>query len=245
MSNPDQIPFRRWTLARGSLIGSMVAIAVVVVIGVLEELGVGIADPSPMAGELPQQIIDVAVGHEERYLRYGRWEDLSLAAAFAGLLLAIPFVKGTQRSRHLLVAGAAVAIVGEVIRLSQLVGIELARWTLENDLAADFTAANTYRFGVNATATYVWTAGLFLAAIGVLIVARDARDLRWRILSALLAISLATNGIAGLSADQPWPDIAGYVLATVALAWIVTAMGRLEDPHPRSQREPGLETAPL
>jgi hypothetical protein len=227
--HPDSLPSQRLALARGSLVVSIIAIVVVVLIGVLDEFDVGLGDPGPVSNDLPQQIIDVAVAHEEWYLRYGRWEDLSVAVAFTGLLVAITFVRGTQRSRHLLIAGPAIAIVGEAIDLSQLVGIDLARWTLENGLATDFTAANTYRFAINATASYVWAAGLFLTAIGMLIVATDARELRWKLTSALFGISLMATGAADLFGSLLWLDIAGYVLAAVALAWIVSALGRLED----------------
>lgn len=233
--NPDSVPGRRVTLARGSLVVSMLAIAVVVVIGVLDGFGVGLGDPGPVADDLSQQIIDVAVAHEDWYLRYGRWEDLSVAIAFVGLLVAIPFVRGTHRGRHLLIAGAAVAIVGDAIDLSQLVGIDLARWTLENGLTTDFTAANTYRFAINGTASYVWAAGLFLTAIGMLVVAKDARELRWKLISALFGVSLLATGVADLSGNLFWLDIAGYGLAVLALVWIVLALGRIEGQSGRSQ----------
>ena len=235
MSNPDSFPVPRITLARGALAVSLLAIAIVVVIEVLDAFGVGLGDPGPVANVLPQQIIDVAVAHEDWYLRYGRWEDLAVAVAFAGLLVAIPFVRGTKRSRHLLIAGAAIAIVGDAIYLSQLVGIDLARWTLENGLTTDFTAANTYRFAINGTASYVWVAGVLLTAIGMLVVANDAREPRWKVTSALFGISLLATGVADLSGNLLWLDIAGYVLAVLALVWIVSALGRLEDQSGLSQ----------
>ncbi len=162
-------------------------------------------------------------------MTYGRWENLAVAVAFAGLLVAIPFVRGTHRSRHLLMAGAAIAIVAEMIDLSQLVGIDLARWTLENGLTTDFTAANTYRFAINGTAVYVLAAGLFLTAVGMLVVANDAREPRWKLVSALFGISLLATGVADLSGNLLWLDIAAYVLAVLAVSWIVLALGRLED----------------
>jgi len=235
MSNPDSPPVQRIPLARGSLFVTIFAIAVVVVIGVLDAFDVGLSDPGPVANEIPQQIIDVAVAHEEWYLRYGRWENLAVAVAFAGLLVAIPFVRGTHRSRHLVIAGAAIAIVAEMIDLSQLVGIDLARWTLENGLTTDFTAANTYRFAINETAVYVLAAGLFLTAVGMFVIANDAREPRWKVLSALFGISLLATGVADRVGNLLWLDIATYVLAAVAVVWIVSALGRLEDQSGRSQ----------
>lgn len=229
MSTSDSLPVRRITLARGSLFVTTLAICVVVLIRVLNAFGVGLGDPGPVANDLPQQIIDAAVANADWYLMYGRWEALAVAVAFAGLLVAVPFVKGTRRSKHLLITGAAIAIVAEMIDLSQLVGINLARWTLANGLATDFTAANTYRFAINGTAVYVLAAGLFLTAIGVFVVAKDAPEPRWKVLSALFGISLVATGAADLSGSLFWLDIASYALAAVALAWVASALGRLEE----------------
>lgn len=229
ISNSDSPPVERNALARGALFVTIFAIAVIVAIGVLDGLDVGLSDPRPVADEISQQIIDVAVAHEEWYLMYGRWENLAVAVAFAGLLVAVPFVRGTHRSRHLLMAGATIAIVAEMIDLSQLVGIDLVRFTLENNLTTDFTAANTYRFAINGTAVFVLAGGLFITAVGMFVVAIDGREPRWKAISALFGISLLATLAADLSGSLVWLDIATYALAILALSWMVLAMARLED----------------
>ncbi|HLU32191.1 MAG TPA: hypothetical protein VK088_10545 [Acidimicrobiia bacterium] len=229
MSTPEATSGRSSRLGQGALALSVVAIAVSIVIGILEQLGVGLGEPGAVAPGLSQQIIDVAVTHEDWYLRYGRWIDLTSAVAFAGILVAIPFVRGTRRALHVLIAGGTLAIAGEVIDLSQLGGIDLARWTLESGLAADFTAANTYRYAINGTASFVWSAGLFLTSVGIFIVANDADDRRWKALNALFAVSLLGTGVADLSGSLLWLDIVSYAMAALALVWITLALGRLDD----------------
>ncbi|HEU4916629.1 MAG TPA: hypothetical protein VFV13_08710, partial [Acidimicrobiia bacterium] len=55
MSKPRSVPGGRLTLARGSLIGSMIAIAVVVVLGVLEAFGVGLGDQDRLPTAYPNR----------------------------------------------------------------------------------------------------------------------------------------------------------------------------------------------
>ncbi|HEU4916630.1 MAG TPA: hypothetical protein VFV13_08715 [Acidimicrobiia bacterium] len=142
-----------------------------------------------------------------------------------------------------MIAGVSIAIAGSAISLSQLVAIDLARWTLENGLTTDFTAANTYRFALIGTASYVWDAGLFLTAIGMLVVANDAREPRWKMISALFGVSLLATSAADLFGNLLSLDIAGYVLAVLALVWIVLALSRLED-QPGWSQEGESSSAP-
>lgn len=205
---------------------STAAILVAVVVGVLAELGVGLSDPPPPSEDLQQQIINVFESQEEGYILYGRWEDLAVAVAFAGLILAVPFVKGVARARHVLVAGAAVAVVGDVIDVSKLVGIDVARFALDNDLMADFTAANMYQFGVDRTSTYVWVAGLIITGFGMLILSRDASGNGWRAVTGVFGLSLIVTGLADISGNAQFFEIAQYTMAAVALVWIAFAFSR-------------------
>ncbi len=213
-------------IGRSALVVSAAAVVAAVVIGILDEFGVGISDPGPLSENLPQQIIDVALAHEEWYLLYGRWNDLLVAIAFAGFLIATPFVEGVKRARHVLVAGAAIAVVGDVIDLSQLVGIDLARWALDNDLLADFTAANTFRFAINTTSTFVWVAGLIITGIGMLILSKDGTGTRWKTTSTVFGVALIATGLADLSGNGQVFEIAQYAMALIALIWIAFAIRR-------------------
>ena len=106
------------TLGRSALFFGAAAIVAVVVIAVLEEFGVGYSELGPEPEDLTQRIIYWAEVHEEGYLLYGRWVDLLTGLAAVGLLVAAPFLKSVGRARHLLVAGASIAVVGDAIDLS-------------------------------------------------------------------------------------------------------------------------------
>lgn len=199
----------------------------IVVIALLGDIGVGLSDPPPLADDLSERAIDFFEAHEEWYFLYGRWEDLAIAIAFAGLLLAAPFVKDTTGSRHALMAGSTVVVVGEVIDLSQLIGINVASFALENDQMTDFAVGNMYRIGINHTAAFVSVAGLIIAGVGLLLTARDARSGGWwRPVSGLFGISLIVAALADLSSNAQLLEVAEYTAAALALAWILAAYKR-------------------
>lgn len=214
-------------VARWSLAVSGIAVVALVVIVALGDIGVGLSEPPPLADDFRQRAIDYFEGVEEWYLRYGRWEDLAVAAAFAGLLVAVPFVKGTAWSRHALVVGAGIGVMSEVIDLSQLIGIDVARFALDNDHVADFAVGNMYRIGINHTAAFLWAAALFVTGIGMLVTARDARPgSGWQRISALFGISLIVTALADISYNTQVIEVAEYATAGLALAWIMAAYKR-------------------
>lgn len=71
-------------------------------------------------------------------------------------------------------------------------GIEVARFGLDNDLMADFTSGNIYRWGINRTSTYIWVGGLIITGIGMLILSKETTGVGWKTVSGLLGISLIT-----------------------------------------------------
>jgi hypothetical protein len=213
-------------LGRWGLGIAAAGIAAAVVLGVLDDVGVGVSEPPPPSEDLQQRIIDVFETHEEWYLLYGRWGDLTVALAFAGLLVAIPFVEGVARARHVLVAGASIAVVGDLVDVSQLVGIEVARFGLDNDLMANFTAGNIFRFGIDRTSTYIWVGGLIITGVGMLILSRESSGVRWKTVSGLLGVSLIVTGLADISGNGQFFEIAQYAMGALALAWIVYAFPR-------------------
>lgn len=231
-SSADEKQSSGWRLSlemnigRWGLAVSEIAIVVAVVVGVLSDLGAGLSEPPPLADDLRQRAIDLFETHEEWYLVYGRWEDLAVAVGFAGLIVAAPFVEGAFRARHVLVAGAAIAVVGDVIDLSQLVGIDVARLALDNDQMSDFVAGNMYRFGIDRTSTLIWVAGLLITGIGMLIVSRDTSSGVWRALSGLFGVSLIVTGLADISGNLKFFELAQYATAALGLAWIVAAFQR-------------------
>lgn len=198
-----------------------------VAIAALSDIGVGLSDPPPLADDLSERAIDTFEGLEEWYLLYGRWEDLAVATAFAGLLLATPFVRGTDRARHALVAGASIGVISEVIDLSQLIGIDVARFALENDHMTDFAVGNMYRIGINHTAAFLWAASLLIIGMGMLMTAQDAASRGWwQRISALFGVSLIVTGLSDISYNTQVFEVAEYLTAGLALAWIVAAHKR-------------------
>ena len=217
------------TVGRSALIFGAVAIVVVVVIAILEEFGVGYSELGPEPEELTERIIYWAEVHEEGYLLYGRWIDLLVGLAFLGLLVAAPFLERVGRARHLLVAGAAIAVVGDAIDLSQLVGIDVARWALENNLMADFTAGNTFRWAINTTSTYVWVTGLLILAVGMLILTKDSKGKLWRTITGVFAVSLAATALTDVSGNSVLFELTQYAMAAVGLTWMIIATKHLNE----------------
>ena len=123
--------------AKVSIWLAMVCFVTALVFGALGTFGVGLSEPPPRSEDISERIVNNFETYEEDYLLWGRWIDLGWALGFAGLLIAAPFLPRVDRARHMLVAGAALAVAGELIDLSKLAGIEIARIGLDNDLADD------------------------------------------------------------------------------------------------------------
>jgi hypothetical protein len=210
-------------LAKVSIWFAMVCFVAALVFGALGTFGVGLSEPPPRSEDISERIVNNFETYEEDYLLWGRWIDLGWALGFAGLLIAAPFLPRVDRARHMLVAGAALAVAGDLIDLSKLAGIEIARIGLDNDLADNFAAGNVFRSAINATSTYVWITGLFLFAVGLLVLARDSTDRRWRGLSYVLAGSLVAVGITGPWTGSPFPEAATTLFTVALVLWGVKA----------------------
>lgn len=213
-------------LGRWGLAISLIAVVVAVVSGLLGDLGVGLTEAPPPADDLEQRVIDLVESHEERYLAYGRWEDLATAVAFAGLMVAAPFIEGTVRARHIITTGAAIAVVADVVDISQLVGIEVSGAALEGGHMTDFAVGNMYRIGVDRTSLLLWIAGVVITGVGMLVVARDAPSRTWSVLSGLFGLSLAVVGMTGVVGSPASFEIAQYAMGAVGLVWVIAAFPR-------------------
>ncbi len=217
-------------IGRWSLVASGIALIAVVVLAIASDLGLGLGDPPPVGDNLQQQAIDSFESHEESYLAYGRWANLALAAAFGGLMVAVPFVPVLRNARHLLIAGSGIAVIGQAIDLSQLIGIDVARFALDNNHMSDFAVGNMYQIGINQTASFVWVAGLFITGIGMLVASRDTSpDRRWRAVTRVFGVVLIATGLAEISSQLQFLQIAQYATAAWALAWIVATLKRTSD----------------
>ena len=220
------------SLPRVFLAVAAIAIVGLLAIGVADEFRQASIELGPYPEDLYESFVQYASEVEESYLTYGHWHDFLVASTFAALLVAFPFVRGTDRAKHLLVAGAAIAVVGDAIDLSQMGAIDWARWAASADMQGSFLAADTFRFSINQTSTFVWIAGLFLIAVGLLILARDAQSRILAMASVAFATVLAATGLLDIFGPGWAFDLAMWMLAVVALPWIVVAWSNVDDSRP-------------
>lgn len=213
-------------LAKRALQAALVFLVATAVLSVLANIGLGVEEPPPLTDDISQRIVRNFEAVESSYLMWGRWVDLASALLAASILVAAPMLPGVTRARHLLVAGSAIAVVGEMIDLSRLVGIDVGRTGLENDLAADFAAGNVFQFAVNTTSTYTWVAGVLLIGVGLLIVSVDAEDKTWARASAMLGVALAAMALTDINVFGTggvfW--VVSLITLAVAFYWIVVAL---------------------
>ena len=219
-------------LAKRSLqLGGIVVVATLTV-GLLSAFGVGLSEPPPATDDIPQGLVESFEFEAEEYLLWGRWLDLGTALAFLSLLVAAPFLPGAGRAKYLLVAGAGIAVVGDLIDLSQLVGIGIAEFSLDNGLTADFTAGNVFRIAINTTSSFVWVGGLVVTALGMLILAGDAEDRSWGRDSASLAAALFAVAATDILASPEVFQVTSWIFAVVVLYWFLKAIRQIDRSPP-------------
>ncbi len=207
----------KWMLRFGVFV-----VLTTLVLGVLASLGVGLSEAAP-ADDVAGGLVENFRVEAEAYLVWGRWIDLGTALAFITLLAVAPFVRGAHRAKPYLIAGAAIAVVGDLIDLSQLAGIQVAQFSLDNGLATDFTAGNVFRFAIDSTSTYVWVGGLFIVGIGLFVLAADSEDLPWARQSAMLGAALWATAATDIWASREVFTIVSWALALVVIAWFALA----------------------
>jgi hypothetical protein len=227
-------------LPRRALQVGAVLVVIVAVLSILSATKVGLPDPPPESDAIETRIVDNFETAEDEYLLWGRWIDLTSALAFASFLVAASVLPGLGRSRPILVAGAAVATVGEVVDLSKLFGFDVGRLGLENDLPADFAAGNVFRFAIGNTSTFIWLAGLVLLSVGLIVLASDTPDRSWRSASAILAATLALVVASVLWTTSLVVLVATLLLTIATVYWMLVTIRRLN--HSPGERRPGSRT---
>lgn len=222
-------------LARIALWTAAAAILATLVLGALDVFGVGLSARTPLPQDVSQRILHRFLAAEESFLLWGRWEDVALGIGFGSLLLAVPALASNAGERIVLAAGAALSVIGAAIYLSKLAGFETARLGLDNGLGDTFAAASVFRFAINTTASYVWTAGMFLLAIGFVPKILGLANRTERLLSAIVAAALVVAGTAHVIAG----DLAGIVFntsftvfAVAFVAWVAVISPRIRSEGP-------------
>ena len=212
-------------LARAALWVSAAAIVISLLFGVLQTYGVGLTALPPPADDASQRILDRFLFAEESYWLWGRWNDLAAGMGYGVLLIAVPALSAQAVVRVVLAAGTTLAVAGEAIDLSALAGLEVARVGLDSGLTEVFAAANIFRFAIGTTSTFVGISGLFLLAIGFILLGAEAVEVRARLLSLVVAAALVARGILGPFGGSPGWDVASSAASTVFVvafvAWVI------------------------
>jgi hypothetical protein len=160
------------------------------------------------------------------YFRWGRWADVATLLLFVALLIVTPFLPGTRRAGHIVVAGVAIALVGDLIDLSNLASPDAGIDLTPDGLAAVFTAGRAFGFSTDPTSMYTWAAGIMLMGIGLLILSVDAEDRKWSRISAVLGIAFAVMALIGINVFGTrgvfW--IASWIAMGACFSWLVVAL---------------------
>lgn len=207
-------------VTKAGLIIAGVGMGAALTLGIFGFFEVGIPELSAPPDEIAERVRHNFLTAEESYLRWGRWIDLATAFSFAGLLLVVPTLRDSRRAHGSLVAGVTIVVVADMIDLSKIVAIDTGRLALDNDLAADFAAANMARFMLDWTSTYIWVAGLMILAVGLVVLALDADPGRWRTLTGILAFTVAAVAVTDiLRTTVPAFEAAFTVMAIALIVW--------------------------
>lgn len=211
-------------LVRRMLLFAMLGVVAAMVLTVLWNIGLGVGETlwntgSDVGGPRPGEMI-------ASYLRWGRWADLATVVLFAALLIVAPFLSGTRRAGHIVVAGAAVALVGDLIDLSTLASPGAVLGLTPEELAATFTAGRNFGFSTDPTSMDIWAVGILLLAVGFFLLSADADDRRWSRASAMLGVAFGVMALTGINffgtAGIFW--LASWIGMGGCLYWLVVAL---------------------
>lgn len=210
-----------YVMSRAGPAITAITITIALGFGALGHFGVGlVVEPPDPSMEIADRVTANFLVAEESYLRWGRWVDIATAIAFAGLVLTCSHLAMNPSARTVVVSGAAIAVAADAVDYSKMVAIETGRLALDNDLAADFAAANMARFMLDWTSTLVWIAGLSFVAVGTLTLALGSPRGRWRSVNLILALTLSatvvTDVVGVISSAFPY---AFFALGVALVAW--------------------------
>lgn len=205
-------------LVRRTLQFALVATAVVLVLTVLWNVGLGVWDTGIGSGELTAG--DVL----SSYLLWGRWANLATLLLFAALLLVAPLLPGGRRAGHVLIAGAGIALVGDLVTLSGV--SDVSGLVFSNQLPTEFVAGRVIQFSAEAAPNYVWGAGVILMGVGLLVLAVDAENKEWTRTSAVLGVAFGAMGLTDMGVfgtkDIAW--IVALATTTFIFYWLLVAL---------------------
>jgi hypothetical protein len=211
-------------LVRRTLQFALLALVAMMVLTVLWNIGLGVGEPLWNTGlDVGEPTLGETI---VSYFRWGWWADLATLLLFAALLIVTPFLPGTRRAGHVVVAGAAIALVGDLIDLSNLASPDAGRGLTPDGLAAEFTAGRVFGFSTDPTSMYTWAAGIILMGIGLLILSVDAEDRKWSRVSVVLGIAFGVMALTGINVFGTggifW--IASWIAMGACFYWLLVAL---------------------
>jgi hypothetical protein len=200
-------------LVRRTLQLALLALVATVVLTVVWNIAIGVGEPT-LGGIIAS------------YLLWGRWVDFATLVLFAAILIAAPFLPGTRRAGHIIVTGAAIAMVGDLINISNLAGADAGRLLGPDELAAAFSAGRVLGFSTDPTSMFTWVTGMILIAIGLLILSMDAQDRKWGRASGALGVAFGVMAATGMNVfgavGSFW--IASSIAVGVCFYWLHVAL---------------------
>jgi len=103
------------------------------------------------------------------------------------------------RAGHVIVAGAAITVVGDLIDPSKFSNLDVGRLAIDNELPATFAVRHVFGFSIDPVPTYTWAVGIILAGIGLLILSVDTEDRTWGRAPAMLGIAYGAMAFTNIA----------------------------------------------
>lgn len=145
------------------------------------------------------------------YIAWGRWAETATVLVMAALLVAIPLLPGTRRAAHVIVSGAVLVIVGDLVDLSRFEGPDLVELVRLNAVPADLVAGRGFEVTMQSAPTYVSAVGILFVGVGLFILAADSEGRTWIRASRLLGTAFSTMALT---------EIMGATTVSWLLSWV-------------------------
>lgn len=205
-------------LIRRTLQFALVAVLAALILTVLWNVGLGVWDGG--LGDREPTLGAVIAS----YHLWGRWARLAILVLFVALLFVVPFLPGARRASHLFVAGAAIALVGDLGRLSGVSNWESL--VMNSEVPTDFVAGRIVEISAGTAPTYTWGSGVILMGLSLLIVSLDSEDRDWTRASAVLGIALGLTGLSdmGLFGMKGIAWFVALATMTITTYWLLIAL---------------------
>ena len=199
-------------LVRRTLQVALGALAAKLVFSVLWNIRLGVDEPTP--GSIFSS-----------YVEWGRWAEAATVLLMAALLVAAPLLPRARRAAHVIVSGALIAMVVDLIDLSQFPGPDVLDLYDVNAVPTDLVAGRAFQFTMQAAPTYVWAAGILLVGVGMFILAVDAENRTWSRASLILGIALSVVALTDINVETAgisW--IASWISMGVFFKWLLVTL---------------------